>query len=45
MELFKRCFLVLLLMTGTVSLCACHTVEGAGKDIQSGGKAIEHSAQ
>jgi len=44
MELFKRCFLAFVLLAGTVSLVACNTVEGAGKDIQSGGKAIERSA-
>ena len=26
-------------------LAACNTVEGVGKDIQSGGKAIEKAAQ
>ena len=26
-------------------LAACNTVEGVGKDIQSGGKAIERAAQ
>lgn len=29
----------------TVLLSACNTVEGVGKDVQSGGKAIERAAQ
>ncbi|OYY74738.1 MAG: entericidin [Gammaproteobacteria bacterium 28-57-27] len=29
----------------SVMLAACNTVEGVGKDVQSGGKAIEKAAQ
>ena len=28
-----------------LALAACNTMEGAGEDIQSGGKALENSAQ
>jgi entericidin B len=28
-----------------LALGACHTVEGIGKDIQSGGKAVEKAAK
>ncbi|MFM2343830.1 MAG: Entericidin EcnA/B family [Pseudomonadota bacterium] len=28
-----------------LSLCACNTVAGIGKDIQSGGHAIQNAAQ
>jgi entericidin B len=28
-----------------LQLVGCHTIRGAGKDIQSGGKAIERSTQ
>jgi entericidin B len=28
-----------------LTLAACHTVEGIGKDIQSGGKAVEKAAK
>lgn len=27
-----------------VTMSACHTVKGVGEDMQSGGKAIEHSS-
>ena len=37
--------LSLLILLGAVSaLSACNTMEGAGKDIQHGGKALENSA-
>lgn len=29
----------------TLTLAACHTVEGIGKDIQAGGKAVEKAAK
>jgi len=28
-----------------MALAACHTVEGIGKDIQAGGKAVEKAAK
>jgi predicted small secreted protein len=33
-----------LLLTGSLLVAACNTVEGAGKDVQSAGKAVEKSA-
>jgi predicted small secreted protein len=39
--------LVLVAMCGAIvamTVAACNTVEGAGKDIKSGGKAIEETA-
>ena len=39
-------FLTLLMLTGAVSvLSACNTTAGAGKDIESAGKAINNSAE
>ncbi|WP_334120404.1 entericidin A/B family lipoprotein [Limnobacter sp.] len=35
---------VFLLALSTLSLSACNTVEGMGKDIKAGGEAIERSA-
>ena len=35
----------LLLALSALSLSACNTVEGMGKDIQSGGQAIERTAE
>jgi predicted small secreted protein len=38
-------FLAALFLTGTVaSLTGCNTMEGAGKDMQQGGKAISDKA-
>lgn len=37
-------FLTALLLTGTFVVAACNTVEGAGKDVQSAGKAVENAA-
>lgn len=46
--MMKRIFLPLLavlFLAGTaVTLSACNTVEGAGKDIQKGGQAIKDEA-
>ncbi len=36
---------VMLVLAVSVLLAACNTVEGVGKDIQSGGKAIEKAAK
>ena len=33
-----------LLLSSALVLSACNTVEGAGKDVQSAGKAVERSA-
>lgn len=40
MSTYLKCVLVLCVL----GLSACNTVEGAGKDIQKGGEAIEKSA-
>ena len=46
--MIKRIFALMLataFLAGTaVTLTGCNTVEGAGKDIQSGGKAIKDEA-
>ncbi len=46
--MFKRIFaslIAMLMLAGAAAtLSACNTVEGAGKDIQSGGKAIKDEA-
>lgn len=46
--MFKRIFTLLLatlvLASTTAILSGCNTVEGAGKDIQQGGKAIKDEA-
>lgn len=34
-----------LVLTFALTLSACNTVEGAGKDIQKGGEAIEDAAK
>lgn len=33
-----------MLLTSALALSACNTVEGAGKDVQSAGKAVENVA-
>ncbi|KAA5604514.1 entericidin A/B family lipoprotein [Roseospira marina] len=35
----------LVLLTGTIGLTACGTVEGMGRDIQAGGHAISNAAR
>lgn len=39
----RRAAAVIALLLGT-SVAACNTIEGAGQDMQSGGKAIERKA-
>ena len=41
----KLIILLAVLAFSSISLSACSTVEGVGKDIQKGGKAIEKEAQ
>lgn len=36
---------LLLALIATFSLAACNTVQGVGKDIQAGGKAVEKAAR
>ncbi len=31
-------------LVSTVALCACNTVEGAGRDIENAGEAVQDSA-
>lgn len=45
MSIVKKLFLVALLGAALgPTLAACNTMEGMGQDVQSGGKAIEKSA-
>ena len=39
-----RKILALALVTGTMMVAACNTVEGAGKDVSSAGKAVSNAA-
>lgn len=41
----KHALIIASLTLAALSLSACNTVEGVGKDIKSAGKAIEGSAQ
>lgn len=43
--MFARIALALLLGVFTFSIAACETTEGAGRDIQRGGEAIEDTAE
>ncbi|EQA99626.1 putative small secreted protein [Sphingobium wenxiniae] len=36
--------LAALLLTGSLMIAACNTVEGAGRDVQSAGEAVENAA-
>ena len=40
-----RLLIVLVLMTVSLSVAGCHTVEGVGKDIQSLGEALQDAAE
>jgi len=42
---FIAAFCLALLFGSMVSLTACNTVEGAGKDVQKAGEEIEDAAQ
>ncbi|MBK7421634.1 MAG: entericidin A/B family lipoprotein [Propionivibrio sp.] len=41
----KKLIFVLLVVVQGISLSACNTVQGVGKDISKGGQAIENSAK
>jgi predicted small secreted protein len=41
----KALLSLFILGTAGTALSACHTVHGAGEDIQSGGRAIDRAAQ
>lgn len=40
-----RKFVTLALVAGSFLVAACNTVEGAGKDVQSAGEAVENVAK
>ena len=40
-----RKIVTLALIAGSVLVAACNTVEGAGKDVQSAGEAVEDAAK
>lgn len=40
-----RKFVTLALVAGSFLIAACNTVEGAGKDVQSAGEAVENAAK
>ena len=39
-----RKFITALLLSGSLFVAACNTVEGAGRDVQSAGQAVEDAA-
>ena len=39
-----KTILAALLLTGSLMVAACNTVEGAGRDVQSAGEAVEDAA-
>lgn len=43
--LLKSVYLIMLAWSVVAGLSACNTMEGAGEDIQRGGKAIEDEAR
>jgi entericidin B len=40
-----KALLIALLGLSVLSLSACNTVEGAGKDVKAGGQAVENAAK
>ena len=40
-----RKLIALLLVSSSVSLAACNTIEGMGRDVQSAGEAVEDAAK
>jgi predicted small secreted protein len=42
--MFRKILLLPLVLMYAISLSACNTMEGAGKDIKSGGEKIENAA-
>lgn len=41
----KKVFLPMLALLGVMTLTACETIEGAGRDMQNAGQTIEGEAQ
>lgn len=44
MPKIRPCLAISFLLLGSVGLGACNTAEGVGKDIQSGGEAVQDAA-
>ncbi len=42
--MFKRTIAVALVSIGLLAVAACNTIEGAGKDVSSAGKAVANAA-
>jgi entericidin B len=40
-----RTLTIMLALIAAFGLSACHTIQGVGKDVQSGGEALEKSAK
>jgi predicted small secreted protein len=45
MTISARIVALFVLLIGLAGLSACETIQGAGKDIQSGGEALEDAVQ
>lgn len=45
MKAIKTIIMAVLLMGALFSAVGCHTVKGAGRDIQRGGQAVEEAAE
>ena len=43
--MFKRTIAIALVGIGLLAVAACNTVEGAGKDVSSAGKAVANAAE
>jgi len=46
--MFKRisaCLLTAFFLAGVFTIAGCNTIEGAGKDIEQGGKALKNEAR
>ncbi|HVO16605.1 MAG TPA: entericidin A/B family lipoprotein [Alphaproteobacteria bacterium] len=41
----KSAIILAIALAGTLAVSACNTMEGAGKDIQAGGSAVEDTAR
>jgi entericidin B len=41
----KSAIVLVIALAGTLAVSACNTMEGAGKDVQAGGSAIEDTAR
>jgi len=44
-EKMKNVIFVTLLVSSAITLTACHTVSGVGKDVEATGHALEHAAE